>query len=107
MAFFAELLANASQRDVHVVIYSGNDDVILPHRGSEVVIQVCAPAFGSHYDDWVEIQRQNTTWGGVQGFSQEPATPWFNDKNEFAGVIHQERNLTYVLFQGAGHEVPR
>lgn len=33
-------------------------------------------------------------------------TPWFDDNNKFAGIVHQERNLTYVLFQGAGHLVP-
>jgi len=23
-----------------------------------------------------------------------------------AGIVHQERNVTYVLVKGAGHEVP-
>lgn len=87
MVFFSELLANASQHGVEVILYSGNDDSLIPHRATEVVIQ-------------------NTTWGGTQGFSQRPSTPWFNDHNEFAGFVHQERNLTFVLFQGAGHEVP-
>jgi len=87
MAFFPELLANASQHGVNVILYSGNDDVIVAHRATEVSIQ-------------------NTTWGGIQGFSQKPSTPWFNDRNEFAGFVHQERNLTYVLFQGAGDMVP-
>jgi len=88
MVFFSELLTNASRHNVDVIIYSGNDDVLLPHRGSEITIQ-------------------NTTWGGIQGFTQRPSTPWFNDRNEFAGIVHQERNLTYVLFSGAGHEVPQ
>ena len=51
-------------------------------------------------------QIQNTTFGGIQGFSQRPSTPWFDDSGNFAGVVHQERNWTYVLVQGAGHEVP-
>lgn len=46
------------------------------------------------------------TFGGVQGFTRKPLTPWFDDNNKFAGIVHQERNLTYVLFQGAGHLVP-
>jgi len=87
MAFFTDLLVNASQHDVRVIIYSGNDDMILPHRGSEVVIQ-------------------NTTWGGTQGFIKQPSRTWTNDRNETAGVVHQERNLTYVLLFHAGHEVP-
>lgn len=49
---------------------------------------------------------QNTTFGGIQGFTRKPATPWYNDEGSLAGVVHQERNLTYVLFLGAGHEVP-
>ena len=43
----------------------------------------------------------------VQGFTRKPSTPWFNDDGGFAGIIHQERNLTYVLFNGAGHMVPQ
>ena len=40
MVFFTELLANASKQGVDVVIYSGNDDTLVAHHGSEVVIQV-------------------------------------------------------------------
>jgi carboxypeptidase D len=50
---------------------------------------------------------QNTTFGGIQGFTQKPSTPWFDEEGNFAGKIHQERNLTYVLFVGAGHLVPQ
>jgi carboxypeptidase D len=46
------------------------------------------------------------TFGGVQGFTRKPATPFTDDKGNFAGIIHQERNLTYALFRGAGHLVP-
>lgn len=35
MAFFSELATNASDRHVGVVIYSGNDDPIVPHLASE------------------------------------------------------------------------
>lgn len=45
------------------------------------------------------------TFGGIQGFTRKPSTPWQNDDGSFAGIVHQERNLTYVLFQGAGHLV--
>lgn len=50
---------------------------------------------------------QNTTFGGIQGFSRPPSTPWFDDEGAFAGVVHQERNWTYVLVKGAGHLVPQ
>lgn len=46
---------------------------------------------------------QNTTFGGLQGFTRKPSTPWHDDDGNFAGIVHQERNLTYVLFEGAGH----
>ncbi|CCM06968.1 uncharacterized protein FIBRA_09282 [Fibroporia radiculosa] len=48
---------------------------------------------------------QNTTFGGIQGFSQPPSTPWYADDGSFAGIVHQERNWTYLLFKGAGHLV--
>ena len=79
---------NASARGIPFVFYSGNDDSQVQHHGIEVVIQ-------------------NFTFGGTQGFSRKPSTPWFDDDGAFAGIVHQERNLTYVLFQGAGHLVPQ
>ncbi|THH00620.1 hypothetical protein EW026_g1956 [Hermanssonia centrifuga] len=88
MTFLSELAANASERNVGVLIYSGNDDSLVSHRSSEVVIQ-------------------NTTFGGVQGYTRKPSTPWFDDNGELAGVVHQERNWTYVLVAGAGHLVPQ
>jgi carboxypeptidase D len=49
---------------------------------------------------------QNTTWGGIQGFSRVPSTPWSDDKGNFAGIVHQERGLTYAVVYGAGHQLP-
>ena len=49
---------------------------------------------------------QNTTFGGIQGFTRKPATPWYDDDGEFAGIVHQERNWTYALVYGAGHQIP-
>lgn len=43
MAFLTELATNATERDVHVIIYSGNDDSILSHRGSEGQYYVLLP----------------------------------------------------------------
>ncbi|KZV83424.1 alpha/beta-hydrolase [Exidia glandulosa HHB12029] len=82
------LLTDIATRGVPIVFYSGNADALVAHRGTEVVIQ-------------------NFTFGGIQGFSRKPATPWFDDSNSFAGVVHQERNVTYVLFDNAGHLVPQ
>ncbi|KAH9951151.1 alpha/beta-hydrolase [Amylocystis lapponica] len=86
MAFLTDLASNATARNVSIVIYSGNDDTLVSHRGSEVVIQ-------------------NTTFGGIQGFTRKPSTPWYDDAGAFAGIVHQERNWTFVLIKGAGHLV--
>ncbi|KAJ3553097.1 hypothetical protein NM688_g3802 [Phlebia brevispora] len=87
MAFLTDLATNATRENIAIVIFSGNDDSLVTHRGSEVVIQ-------------------NTTFGGIQGFSVEPSTPWYDDEGLYAGIVHQERNWTYVLIKGAGHLVP-
>ncbi|KAI8996603.1 alpha/beta-hydrolase [Trametes punicea] len=86
MAFLDDLAANASAHNVSVVLYSGNDDSLISHRGTEVIIQ-------------------NTTFGGIQGFTRKPSTPWYDDAGDLAGVVHQERNWTYILIEGVGHLV--
>jgi carboxypeptidase D len=47
------------------------------------------------------------TFGGVQGFTRKPSTAFEDDLGNFAGIVHQERGLTYALFQNAGHLVPQ
>ncbi|KAJ7434538.1 alpha/beta-hydrolase [Mycena galericulata] len=88
MTFLSDLANNASAKGVGIIFYSGNDDSLVAHRGTEVVIQ-------------------NMTFGGVQGFTRKPSTPFTDDQGQFAGIIHQERGLTYALFQNAGHLVPQ
>ncbi|TEB36635.1 alpha/beta-hydrolase [Coprinellus micaceus] len=85
--FLTELATNATAKDVGVVLFSGNNDFLIPHLGTEIAIQ-------------------NTTFGGIQGFSKKPSTPWYDDSGNFAGIIHQERGWTYSLFYGAGHMIP-
>ncbi|KAI1790060.1 alpha/beta-hydrolase [Ganoderma leucocontextum] len=87
VAFLTPLFANASARGVPFVFYSGNDDSDIQHRGTEVVIQ-------------------NFTFGGAQGFTRRPSTPWYDDARAPAGIVHQERNVTYVLFNQGGHTLP-
>jgi len=87
MVFFSELMANATKNGVTVILYSGNDDSYVTHFGTQIVIQ-------------------NTTFGGIQGFTKKPATPWTDDNGKYAGIIHQERGLVYALFDAAGHQVP-
>lgn len=87
MVFLDQLAANATANNVSIIVYSGNSDLLVSHRGSEVAIQ-------------------NTTFGGIQGFTRRPSTPWYDDNGEFAGIVHQERGWTYALFHGSGHLVP-
>ncbi|KAJ7831716.1 alpha/beta-hydrolase [Mycena olivaceomarginata] len=87
IAFLSDLATNASTHNVSIVFYSGNDDALVQHRGTEVIIQ-------------------NMTFEGTQGFTRKPSTPWFDDDGNFAGIVHQERNVTYLLFDGAGHLIP-
>ncbi|KAF8550322.1 alpha beta-hydrolase [Imleria badia] len=86
MAFLTDLATNATAHCMKIVIYSGNDDSLVPHLGSQIVIQ-------------------NTTFGGIQGFSRKPETPWYNEACEFGGIVHQERDWTYVLVAHAGHQL--
>ncbi|KAF7770375.1 hypothetical protein Agabi119p4_6349 [Agaricus bisporus var. burnettii] len=87
MTFLTDLATNASEQNIGVVLFSANNDGLVAHRGTEVTIQ-------------------NTTFGGIQGFTRKPATPWHGDSGKFAGIVHQERNWTYVLFDNVGHTVP-
>jgi carboxypeptidase D len=88
IAFLSDLATNMTAKDVGVVLYSGNNDALIPHRGTEVTIQ-------------------NTTFGGIRGFTRRPSTPFTDDKGQFAGIVHQERGWTYALFDGAGHLLPQ
>ncbi|EJU03580.1 alpha/beta-hydrolase [Dacryopinax primogenitus] len=49
---------------------------------------------------------QNLTWGGEQGFQEEPHTPLYLGR-EKKGLWHEERGLTYVEVYDAGHMVPQ
>ncbi|KAG6812783.1 hypothetical protein H0H92_000553 [Tricholoma furcatifolium] len=86
MNWFTEFATNATAHGVGVVLYSGNNDALIAHRSTEIAIQ-------------------NTTFGGIQGFTVRPSTPWYNDAQQFAGIIRQERNWSYILFDNAGHLV--
>lgn len=48
MAFLTDLATNATEHGVHVVIYSGNDDSLVPHRGSEGQFPYVEAAYKSY-----------------------------------------------------------
>lgn len=114
MTFLSELATNASRQDIGIVFYEGNNDALIAHRGIEVTIQVVICI--SYHRAWLTCLclvfvcmrlQQNTTFGGIQGFTRKPATLWHDDSGKFAGIVHQERNWTYVLFDDASHTVPK
>ncbi|GJJ10947.1 hypothetical protein Clacol_005176 [Clathrus columnatus] len=82
--FLSDLFHNISLINGKVIVSEGNDDLIITARTMIIAIQ-------------------NVTFGGIQGFSMEPGTAWYGDDGSFAGVVHQERGVTYVLFLAAGH----
>lgn len=105
MTFLTDLATNASKQNIGVVMYSGNNDGLIAHRGTEITIQVKF-SYAIPQKMYSNNRIQNTTFGGTQGFSRKPATPWHDDSGNFAGIVHQERNWTYVLFDNVGHTVP-
>ncbi|GIK03647.1 hypothetical protein Aspvir_007720 [Aspergillus viridinutans] len=103
-----------TEHNVSVHVYSGENDLLLNHLGTELVLQ-------------------NMTWRGAQGFSRKPSRIFYADdaapallgsdacdvdvshdstaRSEAgqpcvpAGVWASERGVTYHLFRGAGHSV--
>ena len=100
-----ELAANATKHNVGIVLYSGNDDILVSHYTTEGM-RVPVDQDYRTLIPFVEVLIQNTTFGGTQGFTRKPATPWTDDEGQFAGIVHQERNWTYILVSGAGQMVP-
>ncbi|KAI9790859.1 MAG: Cell death protease [Piccolia ochrophora] len=74
-----------------VLLFSGDQDLICNHVGTEEMIH-------------------NMAWNGGKGFSLSPNT-WaprrtWTFEGEAAGIYQSARNLTYVLFYNASHMVP-
>lgn len=122
MDFMTELATNATARGVDIVLYSGNDDSLIAHRSTEssflycilhesktdlFIFYSCNPSMLIVFYVPSHTHRglQNTTFGGIQGFTVKPSTPWFSE-GKFAGIIRQERGWAYVLFDHASHMVP-
>lgn len=74
-----------------IVLFSGDQDLICNHIGTEEMIH-------------------NMDWAGATGFELEPGV-WaprqdWTFEGESAGIYQEARNLTYVLFYNASHMVP-
>ncbi|KAK4104548.1 alpha/beta-hydrolase [Parathielavia hyrcaniae] len=76
---------------VPVMLFSGAEDLICNHLGTEALIS-------------------NMAWNGGRGFELSPGT-WaprrdWTFEGERAGFWQEARNLTYVVFYNASHMVP-
>lgn len=76
---------------VPILLFSGDQDLICNHIGTEELIH-------------------NMEWNGGKGFELSPGTTaprrdW-TFEGEPAGIYQQARNLTYVLFYNSSHMVP-
>ena len=78
-------------KTVPVLLFSGDQDLICNHLGTEELIH-------------------NMEWNGGKGFELSPGT-WaprrdWTFEGEPAGIYQEARNLTYVLFYNSSHMVP-
>lgn len=78
-------------KEVPILLFSGADDYICNHMGTEAFLG-------------------NLEWNGGKGFELTPGT-WaprrdWTVEGEKAGFWQEARNLTYVLFEEASHMVP-
>ncbi len=76
---------------VPIVLFSGDQDLICNHLGTEQLIH-------------------NLEWNGGKGFELSPGTlaprrDW-TFEGEPAGIYQEARNLTYILFYNSSHMVP-
>lgn len=74
-----------------VILFSGDQDLICNHMGTEELIH-------------------NMEWNGGKGFELSPGV-WaprrdWTFEGEPAGIYQEARNLTYILFYNASHMVP-
>ena len=77
--------------EMRIVLFSGEQDLICNHVGTEELIN-------------------NLAWNGGRGFELSdgvwaPRRTWTFD-GQPAGIYQEARNLTYVLFHNASHMVP-
>ncbi|KAF1955595.1 pheromone-processing carboxypeptidase kex1 [Byssothecium circinans] len=84
--FLPELLSQ-----IEVVLFSGDQDLICNHLGTEAMID-------------------RISWNGGKGFELSPGV-WaprrdWTFEGEPAGTYQQARNLTYVVFYNSSHMVP-
>ncbi|KAI0543913.1 Alpha/Beta hydrolase protein [Xylaria curta] len=78
-------------KEVKILLFSGAEDLICNHMGTEAFLS-------------------NLEWNGGKGFEVSPGNwaprrPW-TFEGDAAGFWQEARNLTYVLFNNSSHMVP-
>ncbi|KAI5288399.1 Cell death protease [Ascosphaera aggregata] len=81
-----QLLPSLIDSGVSLLLFSGADDMICNHIGTEDLIE-------------------NMEWLGAKGFGNTSRYDW-TFEGEKVGFYQEARNLTYVLFYNASHMVP-
>ncbi|KAJ5808905.1 hypothetical protein N7474_010174 [Penicillium riverlandense] len=86
-----KLLPSLLESGIRVLLFSGDQDMICNHLGTESLIH-------------------NMKWSGGSGFETAPGE-WaarhdWTFEGEPAGIYQHARNLTYTLFYNASHMVP-
>lgn len=81
-----QLLPSLIEAGVPILLFSGADDMICNHIGTEDLIA-------------------NLEWSNARGFGDAPRYNWLFG-GEIIGFYQQARNLTYVLFYNSSHMVP-
>ena len=85
------ILPSIIEKGVRTMLFSGDQDLICNHIGTEEFIH-------------------NMEWNGGKGFELSPGT-WaprrdWTFEGEPAGIYQEARNLTYLLFYNSSHMVP-
>ncbi|KAL9115433.1 MAG: hypothetical protein Q9227_000754 [Pyrenula ochraceoflavens] len=86
-----DLLPALLEDDIPIALFSGDQDFICNHLGTEEFIN-------------------NMEWSGAKGFESSPGV-WapkrdWTFEGEPAGLYQEARNLTYILFYNSSHMVP-
>ncbi|KAI8337127.1 serine carboxypeptidase-domain-containing protein [Chlamydoabsidia padenii] len=82
----SDLLLPDILKEIKVLLYSGEYDLICNHIGTEYMIG-------------------NMTWNGEKGFKDAVQQDWFIDDKQ-VGYYTEGRNLSYVLIKDGSHMVP-
>ncbi|KAI8876816.1 hypothetical protein K501DRAFT_326853, partial [Backusella circina FSU 941] len=83
----ADKLLPGILKEIPVLLYSGEQDLICNYLGTEYMIS-------------------NMTWNGERGFTTGSKKEEWKIDNKLAGYYTQGRNLTYVLIKDGSHMVP-